>query len=249
MKRHCAVELRPDQNYLLDARLGSVAKSFGFGSVGQFVDHAVKQLPEAKESASLIDAMTTHESYFFRDTSFWQVMEGTVLPALLERDALPVNIWCAAASTGQEPYSLAMLIEEKWAQAAGRVAILGTDVSEGSLKTASEAVYSSIEVNRGIAALRLIRHFEQVKGGFRVKPILRQRIKYERHNLMDSLVARKKCHLVLCRNVLIYFSERDKSMVLRRLVDALEPGGYLGLGTSEKCALPQIAPGWFCKPK
>lgn len=242
MQAACGVVLAEDQRYLLEARLVPVARAHGLESAEACVAGARSSTRLAE---AVVDALTTHETSFFRDASFWKVFETAVVPRLLEsRRDRPLRVWSAACSTGQEAWTLAMLLEERWPELAARTEVVGTDVSHGSLERARAGLFTSLEVNRGIGAARLLRFFEQAPGGFRVKPRLRERVRWEHGNLLTS-PAPVGCQLVLCRNVLIYFSPSDRQRVCRRLREAVDPDGFVGVGASELLDAPALGPGWY----
>ena len=247
MKKTCGVVLSDEQSYLLDSRLGPVARERGFGSIGELVSSAVAA-PNGPHAMAVVDAMTTHETFFFRDVGFWKSFEDLVLPRLFAGTGpRPLNIWSAACSHGQEAYSLAMLMEEKYPLVAKATRILGTDISPGTVERAREGLYSNIEVNRGLNAARMVKYFEQGRGGLRVKQLLRERVQWQVHNLLQ-LPPGVRFDIVLCRNVLIYFNEADRKTVQVFLSGATAPGGLLGVGATELMPLQSLAPGWYVKP-
>ncbi len=244
MLRAAGVVLADDQIYLLESRLASPAREHGFARIADFVRAACASPSSVPVAAALIDAMTTHETLFFRDPTFWTNLEQLVLPRLVAAAKTGrVKIWSAACSTGQEPYSLAMLIAERAPELADRVDIVATDVSELAVRRASAGVFSALETNRGLSAVRLVRHFEQAPGGFRVREALRRRITWSTHNLLGARPDPTACALVLCRNVLIYFGDTDRASVLQRLSRATMAGGVLGVGATETLKEPALAPG------
>jgi len=246
MKKTSGVVLSDEQSYLLDSRLGPVARERGFGSIGEFVNAAVA-VPTGPNALALVDAMTTHETFFFRDVGFWKSLEELVLPRLFAvAGPRPLNVWSAACSHGQEAYSLAMLLEEKFPAVARGTRILGTDISPATVERAREGLYSNIEVNRGLSAARMVKYFEQGRGGLRVKPLLRERVQWQVHNLLQ-LPPGVRFDIVMCRNVLIYFNEADRKTVLQFLTGATAPGGFIGVGATEMMSLPSLAPGWYTK--
>ena len=247
MRRNCAVVLSAEQAYLLESRLGPVTKLHKFDTIPSFV-HAACTAPLASPlSRSLVDAMTTHETYFFRDDNFWKVLEAEILAKLVEKRRAGLKIWSAACSHGQEPYSLAMMLEEKYPELAKLTTIVATDVSEPAVERGKAGLYSTLEVNRGLNAVRLIKHFEKAEGGFRIKPKLRERVQWRTHNLLAATPPANDCDLVLCRNVLIYFADDDRKKVFQGLEQALVRGGALGLGTGERCPFVPVASGWFLR--
>jgi chemotaxis protein methyltransferase CheR len=246
MKKACGVVLSDEQSYLLDARLGPVARDRGFPTILEFVNAAVA-VPGGPNGLALVDAMTTHETFFFRDLGFWKAFEEIVLPKLFASSGpRPLSVWSAACSFGQEAYSLAMLLEEKYPTIAAATRILGTDVSPASVERARDGTYSTIEVNRGLNAARMVRHFEQGRGGLRAKAHLRQRVQWHVHNLLQAPPG-SRFDVVLCRNVLIYFNDVDRKTVLAQLATATAPGGFIGVGSTELMPLQSVSPGWYAK--
>lgn len=248
MRRSCGVVMRDDQEYLLEARLGPVARRFAFASVSDFVQAALTGPGDAKLTDALVDAMTTHETLFFRDPTFWERIERVVLPALIARRRPVLRAWCAACSTGQEPYSLAILVRERFPQVFDRLEIVATDISAGVIETAREGVFSRLEVGRGLSPERLASHFETVPGGFRVKDSLRRPIQWRQHNLLGAGQDPGECDLVLCRNVLIYFEEHHRLAAIARLERAAVPGGFIGLGSTEMIGGRAIENGLYATP-
>lgn len=246
MKEQCGVQLAEDQHYLMEARLAPVARSLKYASVDEYVLDACRPGAARTVISPLIDAMTTHETYFFRDAGFWKTFTETVIPSLATRNA-PIRIWSAACSTGQEPYTLAMIFEEKFPQLIERVSILATDVSEGVLETAKHGTYTQFEVNRGVSAPRLMKHFEREGASFRVKERLRKMVSWVPQNLVVGAPPALDLDIVMVRNVLIYFPEAPRSAAIAKIRSAIRPGGYLGIGATELLGGTQasIAPGWY----
>lgn len=249
MQRTCGVVLADEQSYLLDARLQPVARQHKFASIADYVSSACAAQCSSELARSLIDAMTTHETFFFRDASFWKALEEHVLPKLKANSSGPLKIWSAACSHGQEAYSLAMLLEEKWPALAATTTILATDVATLAVERARAGVYSTLEVNRGIGAARLLRHFDQEGGGYRIKPKLRDRIQWGTYNLLGASPAPTACDIVLCRNVLIYFNDADRKTVLSRLQGSAKAGGFIGLGATENISKPSVHAGIYLNEK
>ena len=249
MERNCGVVVRDDQIYLLASRLAPVVRRLNYHTIADLVVAACASPSGSAAALAVIDAMTTHETYFFRDPPFWKYVEETVLPRLVSRltGGRALRIWSAACSTGQEPYSLAMLIDERFPEFTPRLEIVATDVSDLTLKRARERIFSPLEVNRGLGAARLVKHFSQVPGGFRISDRLRTRITWRSHNLLAPNPDPMERDLVLCRNVLIYFGDTDRAAVVRRLIRSVAPAGYLGVGTSEALRGRAVAPGLYEK--
>lgn len=249
MSRVAGNVLSDDQRYLLETRLGPIARREGYGTVPDLVDLACSSPLTSKPARAVLDALTTHETYFFRDTGFWTSMNDEVLPMLFKHGPRPLKIWSAACSTGQEAYSLAILLEERYPEIAGACRIFGTDLSDRVLETARTAIYSTFEVNRGMNARRLLRFFKKAPGGYQVQDRLRQRVSWDTHNLLKVLPRAERFDLILCRNVLIYFDQLDRERAQRNLLGKLTPDGFLGLGCTEIAnrviTHQPVAPGWY----
>ena len=249
MQRTCGVALADDQAYLLECRLSSLVSETGLASIGDLVRAACLPGPPTPLGERVIDALTTHESYFFRDVTFWRALEEMVIPRLLQAGRRELRIWSMGCSHGQEPYSIAMLLEERWPALAQASTILATDVSAAAVQRARHGVYSVLEANRGLGAVRLLRHFERSReGGFAVKPALRARINWGIANLLDLGPTASRYDVVLCRNVLIYLGEPARQAVLGKLAGVTALGGFIGLGASELALGSPLAPGWFENP-
>jgi len=247
MHERCGVVLGNDQSYLLEARLGPVASELKFATVHDYVRAACGAPGASSLVERMIDAMTTHETYFFRDAGFWKALEEHILPRLIHGrpPGRPLHIWSAACSTGQEIYSLAMLLEERWPDVAASAEYDATDVSALSIAQGQAGRYTVLEINRGVSAVRLMRHFEQDGACFRVRDRLRQRVRWNTFNLLGHDAAPPACDLVLCRNVLIYFEDRNRARALRRLAAGVSPRGVVGVGAAELLPGPSLFPGLY----
>ncbi len=222
------VVLGEDQSYLL-TRVEPVARRLGFPAVSNFLSATLAGgRPELE--AALIEAMTTHESSFFRDPPYWESLRTTIAPklALLGR---PIQIWSAACSNGQEPYSIAMLLKSHFP--ALQFEIWATDIAQETLGRASRGVFSPVEVDRGLSNAMRASYFDAVPGGLRASEALRACIRFDEYNLLGGLHPLRRFDIVCCRNVLVYFDDASRERVMRRLVDALTPDGWLGLGSTE----------------
>ena len=183
-------------------------------------------------------AMTTNETFWFRDPKHFDVLMDNLLPELSQRKMGSVRIWSAACSSGQEPYSISLLVQQ--ARQSGKlksdVEILGTDISQGMLETAKRGTYSEIELGRGISPALKTNYFQNVRDGWQLKDDIRRRVSFKYFNLQDRYQPLGKFDVIFCRNVLIYFSDSLKTEILQRMADVLVPGGYLFLSSTE--ALP-----------
>jgi chemotaxis protein methyltransferase CheR len=233
LKSRSGIELGPEKGYLLESRLRAVAGTSGHADVAALL-RAVRLAPSEPVVAAAVDAMTTNETFFFRDATPFEQLKG-LLPSLVKaRGGQPVRIWCAACSTGQEPYSIAMMVEEEAPKIPGlKVDILATDLSERCLQKARAGLYSQFESQRGLTVQRLVRHFEAAPDGFRVKPALRGAIRWRSLNLLADFRFIGQFDVVFCRNVLIYFDRPTKAQILERIAERLADGGRMLLGASE----------------
>lgn len=227
--------LGPDKAYLVKGRLESVARAEGFADVPALLTAIRKGAPE-KLHQRCVDALATHESSFFRDAAPFEVLKADVLPELLDRRASGrrLRIWCAACSSGQEPFSIAMIINElAGLRGVKDVEILATDFSEPILAKARAGIYSDFEVRRGLSPERLQRWFQREGDAWRIDDQLRRMVTFKAHNLLSGAGALGQFDIVFCRNVLIYFEPERKRFVLNELSRAMTPEGALLLGSAE----------------
>lgn len=234
LKRRSGLVLSADKLYLLESRIGPVARKHGLAGL----DAVVVKLKANDEALArdVTEAMTTNESFFFRDKTPFDHFEKLMLPALMKARATSkrLRIWCAAASTGQEPYSLAMILREKSALVKDwRVEIIGTDLSSEVLTRAKEGVYSQFEVQRGLPVQLMVKYFAKEREQWRIKEDIRSMVQYRQMNLLDSFVGLGTFDIIYCRNVLIYFDEATKRGILERMAQLLPEDGYLLLGAAE----------------
>lgn len=227
--------LTPDKDYLLRSRLEPLVRSERLPDLCALIDR-IRAMPTGSLAQKAIDAMATHESYFFRDGAPFVQLAETVLPALLKGRAkgASLRVLSAACSSGQEPYSLAMLLIEAGVAAMGlAVEITATDMSEPILERARTGWYSDFEVGRGLSTERLSRFMVRDGTGYRVSDEVARLVRFRRHNLLEGSAGLGRFDLILCRNVLIYFDAARKVEVLDQMADALLPGGLLILGSAE----------------
>ena len=235
LKQRSGLALNKEKAYLLESRLNPVARKWNFSGF----DELVQAVRNNKDEALLVDvteAMTTNESFFFRDQKPFEQFSDMVLPHLLEARAAKrtIRIWSAACSSGQEPYTLAMLLEENADKLAGwRVEIVATDLSNEILDKAKEGLYSQFEVQRGLPINLLVKYFVQVGARWQIDESLRRTIKFQQFNLLEDLSSLGQFDVVFCRNVLIYFDMSTKTQVLDGIADLLPPDGFLYLGGAE----------------
>jgi chemotaxis protein methyltransferase CheR len=232
LQRVCGILLSDNKEYLVASRLRSIMKEKELTKLGELVKLIER---DTRLREDVVDAMTTNETLWFRDSHPFKILKEKLLPELAAKQK-SVNIWCAAASTGQEPYSISMIIEEFKRSNPGKFAaekIMATDISNTALEAARRGVYDQLAVGRGMPKDLLERYFNSTDNGWKIAPNIANRIEYRLLNLLNSYTALGKHDIVFCRNVLIYFSSNLKKDILTRIHGQLKPGGYLLLGASE----------------
>ncbi len=234
VQREAAIVLEPGKEYLVESRLLPLAREAGVGTVAAYID-GLRQRPDLRAQARVVDALTTNETSWFRDGDPYAAVSGTILPALAaaRADRRVLRIWSAACSSGQEPYSLAMLVLDCPQLAGWRVEILGTDISDEMLARAAAGRFSQLEVNRGLPAPMLVRHFRREGTEWVLDERVRRMVTFRKLNLAAPLPPLGSFDLVMVRNVLIYFDVATKRSILRRVRTLTAPGGYLVLGAAE----------------
>jgi chemotaxis protein methyltransferase CheR len=225
LRERAGIVLEPGKEYLIESRLAPLAQSVGAASVDALV-------ADGRSTDRVVEAMTINETSFFRDRHPFDALRDTLLPEVLARRTGTVRIWSAACSTGQEAYSIAMLVQEHFPADARRVSIIGTDLAPRVLEQARAGRFGQLEVNRGLPAPLLVRWFERDGRDWMLKEQIRRMVRFEQHNLVrDAPLA--GCDIVLLRNVLIYFDTDTRTEVLGRVRDAMAPDGALILGAAE----------------
>ncbi len=234
LKSRSGLVLGADKTYLIESRLAPVARREGFATVAALLS-ALRFKRDEKLMASVTDAMTTNETFFFRDKVPFDQFKSDVLPALAKaRPSGDIKIWCAACSTGQEPYSLAMIMDEvQGLYPRMKLDILATDISNRCLEKAQAGLYTQFEVQRGLPITVMVKHFEKVDEMWRISPKIRAAVKYKTFNLLDDLRGLGRQDVIYCRNVLIYFDLEAKKRVLEQMATLLADDGYLFLGAAE----------------
>ena len=235
LKRRSGLVLSADKQYLLESRLLPVARKAGFDSLSALIG-ALKADKTELLATAVVEAMTTNESFFFRDKVPFDNLRTTALPALqaARRHSCALRIWCAAAASGQEPYSLAMALSEMDGRFAGwQIEVIATDISNSILEKARQGLYSQFEVQRGLPIQLLIKYFSQDGEMWQITPEIRAMVKYRQLNLLSDFSDLGTFDLIFCRNVLIYFDQETKVNVLDRLAEVIAGDGYLVLGAAE----------------
>jgi chemotaxis protein methyltransferase CheR len=235
LKQRSGLALTAEKRYLVESRLTPICRRFSLATLGDLIG-ALKLGQDGAMERAVVEAMTTNETFFFRDRIPFDLFRDTILPEALARNASKrrLRIWCAAASTGQEPYSLAMLLQEAGSKLAGwQVEIVATDLSNEVIEKAKLGLYSHFEVQRGLPVQWLIKYFTQIGEQWQIAQSLRSMVDYRHLNLLHSFTSLGHFDVIYCRNVLIYFDAPTKSDVLARLAAQLAPGGALLLGAAE----------------
>ena len=238
LEKACGILLGSNKQYLVSSRLNKLMEQQGIKTLGELVQRMQGQ-PRSGLREQVVDAMTTNETLWFRDTYPFEVLKNRVYPEMLKANGgQRLRIWSAACSSGQEPYTLSMTTEEfernNLGQLKAGVQIVATDLSASMLATCKSGEYDSLAMGRGLSQERLQKYFDPKEGGrWAIKPAIKSRVEFRALNLLDSYASLGKFDIVFCRNVLIYFSAEVKKDILLRIHGALKPGGYLFLGASE----------------
>jgi chemotaxis protein methyltransferase CheR len=235
LRERSGLVLSAEKQYLAESRLLPIARRNGMTTLAELVGRL--RMPAAAALAiDVVAAMTTNETFFYRDKTPFENFRDTVLPALIAARAREkrIRIWCTAASTGQEPYSLAMTLKSMAAKLADfRVDIIATDLSAEVLARARDGIYSQFEVQRGLPIQNLLTFFTQVGDRWQIAPEIRAMVQFRSLNLLKDFSALGTFDLVFCRNVLIYFDQATKIGVLNRLARQMPGDGFLSLGAAE----------------
>jgi chemotaxis protein methyltransferase CheR len=229
-----AIVLEPGKEYLAESRLEGIARDHGLASVGELVTHM--RNGKLDLSDAVVDAMTTNETSFFRDAHPFTAFRDTVLPELVEarRVARAITIWCGASSSGQEPYSIAMIIREHFPElATWQVRIIATDISPSMLQRTRDGRFSQLEVNRGLPAPMLVKYCTRDGMHWVVSDDLKRMVSAQYLNLNERWPVMPPLDLVFMRNVLIYFDVPTKQQILAKVRQQLRPDGLLLLGGAE----------------
>jgi chemotaxis protein methyltransferase CheR len=240
-----------------ESRLQPVMRRFGFKSLAALIDE-IKHDRETL-AAAVTEALTVNDSAFFRDRGVFDTFRDAVLPDLVNRQAgeKHLRIWSAACAAGQEPYSIAMLLEDAGLRAAGwTIDLIATDISGEMIARAGKGLYSPFEIQRGLSEKRLAANFESEGRAFRIDERLRRMVTFRTLNLLDSFGSLWETDIVFCRNVLMYFDQKTRAAVLDKISDILAPAGVLLIGANEMVLPPaglyahaDFAPGFYFKSK
>jgi chemotaxis protein methyltransferase CheR len=229
-------QLATNRRWRIETALASIMRERGYEGIDQLVSRLVARADPGLQDA-VIEALLNNETYFFRDRlPFDLLMAGPIKRLERERAARKrLSIWCAGCSSGQEAYSLAMsFADEKLRWAGWQIEIVGTDLSKSAIQRAKSGTYSQFEVQRGLPVMQMIRHFEELGGGdWQISEALRRQVRFEARNIIDAPPAPGRFDIILCRNLLLYFSPDMRRLAFNRLAEAVAPDGALMLGAGE----------------
>ena len=233
LKERSGLDLSSDKQYLVESRLIPLARRVGLSGISELVQR-IKSGADPLTS-EVVEAMTTNETFFFRDKIPFDHLRQTVLPELVQARAnrRSLRIWCAASSTGQEPYSIAMCVKEFAGLAGWRVEIVATDLSQAVLEKSKAGIFSQFEVQRGLPIQMLVKHFAQIGEMWQLNADIRAMVQHRQLNLLQDFSCLGIFDVIFCRNVLIYFDQDAKARIFDRLAKMLEPDGVLALGAAE----------------
>jgi chemotaxis protein methyltransferase CheR len=235
VRERSGIVLEKGKEYLVEARLQPLLRQEKLGSLLE-LEHKLRSQPFDALHHKVVDAMTTNETLFFRDSRPFEALRLHILPQLLERNKVSrtINIWCGASSSGQEPYSIAILLSEFLAAHPGWTArIQASDISATMLERAGKGAYNQLEINRGLPATLLVKYFERQGLEWRVKSEIRSMVEFFRMNLVTTWPALPPMDIIFLRNVLIYFDTQTKKAILNKMRLLLKPQGFLFLGGAE----------------
>ena len=235
LEKACGITLGENKQYLIASRLQKLMDSVNIASLGDLVTQL--QRGDTQLRGKIVDAMTTNETLWFRDSHPYVILEKELFPEAAQQRNRPVRIWSAACSSGQEPYSMSMVAQEYIKANPGSLArdveIVATDISKTILEQARQARYDEMSLVRGMSTERRNRYFKQDGDVWALNQEIKRRVRFTELNLMQSFATLGKFDIIFCRNVLIYFSAELKSDILNRMAKQLQPNGYLVLGSSE----------------
>ena len=234
LKDRSGLVLSNDKQYLVESRLMPVTRKAKLSSLSELVQHM--QRGNEALIVDVVEAMTTNETFFFRDKMPFDHFKDTIMPAMIKARAAKrsLRIWCAASSTGQEPYSIAMILKEMGSQLAGwRIEIIGTDLSKEVLEKSKAGLFSQFEVQRGLPIQMLVKYFKQTGDVWEISSEIRNMVQHKPLNLLQDFSSLGRFDVVFCRNVLIYFDGPTKGEVMDRIAGTMNPGGFLLLGAAE----------------
>lgn len=236
LQEACGIQLGAGKEYLVSSRLGNLMRHYAISSITDLLNQA-RTGRNPRLRTGIIDAMTTNETFWFRDNSHFEMLKGHVLPDLTGRTAGRIRVWSAACSSGQEPYNISMAVEEFQRNNPGRLKgileVVATDIAPSMLEEARKGVYCGLAASRGLSPEQRERYFTVKEECLEVRPEIKRRVAFRELNLTRGYELLGRFDVIFCRNVLIYFSHEQKADILERMARILNPGGYLFLGSTE----------------
>jgi chemotaxis protein methyltransferase CheR len=234
LKDQSGLDLSADKQYLIESRLLPLARKAGMPGITELVQKM--RSGSTVFTSQVVEAMTTNETFFFRDKVPFDHFRESIMPEIIKARGTrkSIRIWCAAGSTGQEPYSLAMCLKEMGAALSGwRLEILATDLSQEVIEKSKAGIYSQFEVQRGLPIQMLVKYFKQTGELWQINADMRAMVQHRQLNLLHDFSQLGVFDVIFCRNVLIYFDQETKVNIFNRLAKAIEPDGFLVLGAAE----------------
>ncbi len=236
LQNACGIVLGQGKEYLVTSRLSSLLHSNNIESVGELLKR-LQNVNNKSLQVSIIDAMTTNETFWFRDMPHYQLLSEMILPEAESKHGKSMRIWSAACSSGQEPYNISMTVHKYLSSNPGRlrggVDIVGTDISNRMLEEAKKGIYCGISASRGLSAEQSKNFFIPRDNCIEVRPDIKKRVSFRYHNMTESYALMGRFDVIFCRNVLIYFSAQNKADIIARMASVLNPRGYLFLSSTE----------------
>lgn len=242
LKKRSGLDLTDDKVYLIESRLLPIARSHHLNDIMQLCQ-LLRTKPTEELLVEITESMTTNESSFYRDIKPYELLRSTIFPMVIEQNTIQksIRIWSAACSTGQEPYTISMCIQEDIAKLAGfRFEILATDLAKKVVDKAREGIYSQFEAQRGLPIQMLVKYFSSLPdSSWQLKDIIRNMVQFKTNNLLGDYTLLGKFEIVFCRNVLIYFDEPTKAQITEKMARTITPKGVLIIGSTETLIDPQ----------
>jgi len=247
LSQSCGIVLGESKQYLVKNRLSGLLNKFDLVSFSELsASIQTSSLAAIKIKAAVVDAMTTNETFWFRDDMQFEELKDKIFPEIFKQKAGTIKVWSAACSSGQEPYTISMCAEDVSLQAGKNrnVQIIGTDISESILMEAKQAVYSELALSRGLDIQTRNRFFHKAHDGYKLNPEITRKVRFQQFNLLKPFSVLGRFDVIFCRNVLIYFSDEVKRDILARMANSLEPGGYIFLSSTESMpsSISEFAP-------
>ena len=242
LKKRSGLALTDDKEYLIESRLLPIARSKNLSDIGALCNF-LRTKPSEALLMEITEAMTTNESSFYRDIRPFEALRNIVFPIVMQKNAVTksIRIWSAACSSGQEPYTIAMCIQEDLAKLNGfRFDIVASDLAKKVVDKAREGIYSQFEAQRGLPIQMLVKYFSSLPdSSWQIKELIKNMVQFKTHNLLEDYGALGKFDIIFCRNVLIYFDESTKAQITEKMARTLSPNGILILGSTESLVDPK----------